>query len=156
MDTQPTTPPPATPKRLVRSKTNKVIAGVCAGLGDYLGFDPTIIRVLFVVLLFGDGFGLLLYLILWFLMPEGETDARSVEERAKGAAEQMKSTAQGAINTVQRVNQTDGRVVIGAILIMFGAMALINIYLPWKFFRWETIWPILIVAAGLAIILKRK
>ena len=55
-------------KRLV--KKNKKIFGVCGGLGDYFGIDPTIVRILFVaaVILYGSGF--LLYVILALVMPE--------------------------------------------------------------------------------------
>ena len=60
-------------KRLMRSTSDRMIAGVCAGLADYLGIDPTIMRVLFVVLALAGGPGILAYLILWIVMPEGET-----------------------------------------------------------------------------------
>ncbi len=57
-------------KRLYRSKTNKVIAGVCGGLGEYLRIDPVIFRILLVVLIFFRGAGLLVYLIAWLCMPK--------------------------------------------------------------------------------------
>ena len=58
-------------KRLTRSTSNRMIAGVCAGLGEYLGIDPTIIRLL-VVLAFFTGFGgiALVYLIMALIVPE--------------------------------------------------------------------------------------
>lgn len=56
-------------KKLSRSN-NKMIGGVCAGIAEYLGLDPTIIRVVWVLLLFFAGFGILLYLILWIVMPK--------------------------------------------------------------------------------------
>ncbi|MFY9153354.1 MAG: PspC domain-containing protein [Prolixibacteraceae bacterium] len=61
----------AVEKRLYRSK-NKMVAGVCAGLGDYLNMDPTIVRILYVVLsLASVGFpGLIAYLIMWAIIPE--------------------------------------------------------------------------------------
>lgn len=56
-------------KRLMRVEDGKVIAGVCVGLARYLGVDPTVVRIIFVLLaLFAAG-GVLLYLILWLLMP---------------------------------------------------------------------------------------
>ncbi|MBK7215950.1 MAG: PspC domain-containing protein [Candidatus Promineofilum sp.] len=56
-------------KRLTRVEEGRMIAGVCAGLGRYLGMDPTIVRIIFVLLaLFAMG-GVLLYLILWLVMP---------------------------------------------------------------------------------------
>ena len=58
-------------KKLTRSASNRMIAGVCAGLGEYLGIDPTIVRLL-VILAFFTGFGgiALVYLIMAIVVPE--------------------------------------------------------------------------------------
>jgi phage shock protein C len=56
-------------KRLCRSN-NKMLAGVCAGVAEYLGWDPTIVRVIWIVLTLAGGSGILLYLILWLVMPQ--------------------------------------------------------------------------------------
>ncbi len=59
-------------KVLTRSKSNRMIAGVCAGLGDYLNIDPTVIRLLFVLGFFTfNGAMLLVYLIMAIVTPEG-------------------------------------------------------------------------------------
>ena len=57
-------------KQLRRSKNNRLIAGVCGGLGDYLGIDPVIVRLLWALSIFGFGTGLLLYILAWILIPE--------------------------------------------------------------------------------------
>jgi len=58
-------------KTLTRSKSNKMIAGVCAGLAEYLNMDPTVVRLLFVLGFFGLHGGLLLaYLIMAIVTPE--------------------------------------------------------------------------------------
>ncbi|HZG67549.1 MAG TPA: PspC domain-containing protein [Herpetosiphonaceae bacterium] len=58
-------------RQLRRSRTNRRIAGVCGGLGEQFGIDPTLIRILFVLLgLPGGAPGVLLYMILWLVMPE--------------------------------------------------------------------------------------
>ena len=56
-------------KRLTRSN-NKMIGGVCAGLAEYLDLDPTIVRIVWVLMVFFAGFGGLLYVILWLVMPK--------------------------------------------------------------------------------------
>ncbi len=57
-------------KKLYRSKTNKKLAGVCGGLGEYFGIDPTVIRVGFVILALPGGLpGVLPYLLLWIVIP---------------------------------------------------------------------------------------
>jgi phage shock protein C len=55
-------------KRLTRSK-DKMIGGVCAGLANYFDMDPTIMRILFVVIAFAGGASLLAYLIMWVIVP---------------------------------------------------------------------------------------
>lgn len=57
-------------KKLFRSTKNKLIAGVCGGIGEYLGIDPTIIRILWIALTLLYGFGILLYLIMWVIVPK--------------------------------------------------------------------------------------
>lgn len=57
-------------KRLYRSQTNRKIAGVCGGIGEYLNVDPTIIRLIWVLLVFFVGTGLLAYLIAALIIPE--------------------------------------------------------------------------------------
>ena len=57
-------------KRLYRSMTNRKIFGVCGGLGDYFNVDPTLIRLLWLVLLFAAGSGFLAYIIAAIIMPE--------------------------------------------------------------------------------------
>lgn len=56
-------------KRLTRSN-NGMIGGVCAGLAEYLNLDPTIVRIVWVLMVLFVGFGILLYVILWLVMPK--------------------------------------------------------------------------------------
>ncbi|GAB2811044.1 PspC domain-containing protein [Dyella kyungheensis] len=58
-------------RRLHRSLTDRKLAGVCGGIAEYLGWDPTLVRVLWIVLTFLGGSGILAYLILWLVMPDG-------------------------------------------------------------------------------------
>jgi phage shock protein C len=57
-------------KRLVRPTTDRMIAGVAAGLANYMNMDPTIVRLLFVLLGLAGGPGILIYIIMWIVMPE--------------------------------------------------------------------------------------
>jgi phage shock protein C len=56
-------------KKLYRSRHNRMIWGVCSGLANYFGLDPTLIRVLFVISAFCSGMGLLAYIIMAILIP---------------------------------------------------------------------------------------
>ena len=62
-------------KRLVRNVQDKKIAGVCAGLADYLDIDATLVRGLWIFFTLLGGSGILAYLILWLIMPEAGTEA---------------------------------------------------------------------------------
>jgi len=72
---QPTPTPPPTPPRtlLVRSRSDKVVAGVCGGFADYTGFDANLIRIIMVAAtVLGFGSPIIVYLAAWLLMPEGD------------------------------------------------------------------------------------
>jgi len=58
------------PKRLKRSISDKMLAGVCGGLADYFEIDPTIVRLLFVLAVIIGGTGILAYLIMWLIVPK--------------------------------------------------------------------------------------
>ena len=58
------------PKRLYRSRSKRMLGGVCGGLGEYLNIDPVVLRVIFVIVGFLYGASLLIYLIMWILVPE--------------------------------------------------------------------------------------
>jgi phage shock protein PspC (stress-responsive transcriptional regulator) len=71
--TQPMTPPPSapTPKRLVRSREDRWVAGVCGGVAAYLGVDSNLVRLIVVLgTIFGLGSLLVAYVVAWVLMPE--------------------------------------------------------------------------------------
>ncbi|MBD8898257.1 PspC domain-containing protein [Rhodanobacter sp. DHG33] len=57
-------------KRLYRSRQNRTLAGVCGGIAEYLGWDPTMVRVAWIILTLLGGSGILIYLIFWLVMPE--------------------------------------------------------------------------------------
>ena len=57
-------------KRLYRARDERMIAGVCGGIANYFGVDPTIIRLIFVIFALGIGSGVLAYIILAIIMPE--------------------------------------------------------------------------------------
>ena len=57
-------------KKLYRSRNNRMIGGVCGGLAQYLGIDPTVVRVIMALVTFVGGMSLLVYLLMWLLIPE--------------------------------------------------------------------------------------
>jgi phage shock protein C len=57
-------------KILYRSKNNKIIAGVCSGIAEYFNIDPTIVRLLWLLLALSGGAGVIAYIIAWVIIPE--------------------------------------------------------------------------------------
>jgi len=124
----PTTGESAAP-RLRRSVDDRVIAGVCGGLGRYFNVDPVFFRLAFVVLAVGGGSGVLLYLIAWVAVPEqGKDEAIGFSSASLG---------------------TQGPVLAGVALVAVGLMLLINNLVPW-FDR--VMLPLVIIAAGAALL----
>lgn len=82
-------------KRLYRSRTNKIIAGVCGGLAEYFSIDPTIVRIAFVLFAFAWGAGIFFYLVMMVIIPlQGKNETEpSLGNRVKGAAEEITTSA---------------------------------------------------------------
>ncbi len=77
-------------RRLYRSSTDRMVAGVCGGLGEYLDIDPTLIRLLFVAaVLAGFGSGILLYLVLMIVMPLEDSTPFPNGALEEGAGDQV-------------------------------------------------------------------
>ncbi len=104
-----------------------MIAGVCGGLAEYLGVDPVWVRLIFVLLTFASGLSLIVYLTLWWIMPE---EAPSSEE-AKIMA-----------------RPSSGRRFAGLVLVVLGTVFLLqNLGLIWVDF--DLVWPVLLILLGL-------
>jgi len=106
-------------KKLVRSRTDKKIAGVCGGLGDYFGIDPLWIRLAFVLVFFAGGSSLLAYIVMWIIMPEAPEygsaidapvlDSRPAEPRAAGGSNPLGDDVTEQVErAVERATGVDG------------------------------------------------
>ncbi|MEX0789475.1 MAG: PspC domain-containing protein [Actinomycetota bacterium] len=86
------TAPPVPPKRLLRSTTNRWMAGVAGGLAGYFTVDANLIRLLFVLLTICGGIGIPTYLVAWLIIPR-EDEAQSIGERMIGRVNQATPVA---------------------------------------------------------------
>ena len=122
----------AAPKRFYRSRNDHMVGGVAGGLAQYFNIDPTLVRLVFVVLAFA-GFGVLAYLILWIVVP-----VRPEGEPEPGVT--------GTLNTSR------GREVAGYVLLALGAL-LLAANLGWFDAFWgRLIWPLFLVALGVVLL----
>jgi phage shock protein C len=131
---------PRTRGQVRRSRSDRIIGGVCAGLAKYFELDPVIVRLLFVVLALAQGAGVLLYFVLLVALPEEQVG----EPASAPAAE---APANGS-------RQRRG-VLAGALLVALGAYLLI-VNLGWLWWwDWKFAGPATLIAAGLAILFWR-
>lgn len=142
--------------RLYRSQTERMLGGVCGGLAKYLQIDLTIIRLFFVVLTLLGGFGPLLYLILWIVVPlEGQVDAtpQSLDgEELKERAEMVKDEF---VTAVKQPSQNSARF-IGIALVLAGAYIFMKeLNIPWlSWLDSGVIWAGLILLAGIVLLVR--
>ncbi len=119
------------PRVLRRSRDDRVIGGVCAGLGRYLGVDPVLLRIAFVVLAIAGGGGVILYIVGWVLIPE-EKPGEALGAKAPSSAESL-------------------RLVAGGTLIAVGLLLLLNLSIP-RIGKY--LWPLALIAIGIAVIVQ--
>lgn len=72
-----------TAKRLYREPDNRMLGGVCGGLGAYFNTDPILFRIIFILISLGMGSGVIIYIILWIAIPEAITTAQKLEMRGE-------------------------------------------------------------------------
>ncbi len=155
------------PKRqkLYRSESDKIIAGVSGGLGDYFGVDPVVIRVIFVALCFAGGSGIILYLILALIIPN-EHAVRHVPDPAR-TAEQANSPAESFVSDLRdsaehfadrvkhnRYGRARPSYWVGTLIIIVGVLLLLQEFLPTIQIHGEVIWAVIIIFVGISLLTR--
>jgi phage shock protein C len=126
---------------LYRSRTEKVIGGVCGGLAKYLDIDVSIMRIITVLVVLAAGTGLLAYIIAMIIIPK-----EPIGETAQGiSAEPVASESSPAPRWIW------GTIVPGIVLVFIGAILLLREF--WYWFDFDTLWPVFIIIAGVAFLL---
>lgn len=141
--------------RLTRSHSNSMIAGVCGGLGEYLNVDPILFRILFVLALIVGGSGLLVYIILWIVIPEEKPNTqKSNNLNYENMTDSNNQTGNG-FNPAPDQNKpqkNDGNLWGGLILITLGGIFLIDRFVPRIDFG--DLWPLILIVVGVILITK--
>ena len=88
-------------KKLYRSETDKMIGGVCGGIAEYFGIDSTIVRLLFALIVISAGTGLVLYIILWIIVPTKSNVGLSSEEVMANNTKEVRESAKKMVNEVK-------------------------------------------------------
>lgn len=144
-------------RRLYRSRSDSVLGGVAGGVADYLDIDPSIVRIVWAILaLVTGGIFLVLYIVMWIVVPEAPPAAMPPQgvagmpaAAAPGATTPGAGTPAAATPTA-RHRGSGGAVVFGLILIAAGVWFLVDEYLP--AFDRDLVWPIALVIVGGALL----
>lgn len=131
-------------KILLRSRRNRVIAGVCAGLADYFKIDIALMRVLFVVATICGSFGFWMYVILWIVLPE----ENMLEQSASGIDDTIDITPK------EDRRPKNGAMIASLILIFIGLIALVDNFssISWV---WK-LWPVALIIIGVVLIINSQ
>lgn len=141
-------------ERLYRSRDERVLFGVAGGIGDWLNIDPTLVRIVFALLVITGGFGLLLYIVLAFVIPEepplaAGTAAAAGDEAAPvsgGSWTDDRAAERAARRMARAGNDGRGVVVFGAVLILIGAWFLLRRFIP--SIDGDLLFPVLLIGIG--------
>lgn len=153
--------PPSRPaqlglKHLKRSETDKILFGVCGGLGEYFELDSTVFRIIFVLLTLFGGLGLVLYIILALLVPaSSETNRDVVQEMRQGAEtfrQAVTPAAEQATHSTPRESSGPHR--LGLALIVIGILFLLSNFGFFAGLNLSRLWPILLVLLGLVVLAR--
>jgi phage shock protein C len=148
-------------KRLYRSRTDRVIWGVCGGLAKYFDIDPVIVRVVALLLIFADGLGILAYIIMAIVVPLEGSKVATPREAVKENIEDIKASAGEIRSTFERkeggsADETDLRrkrsIFLGLSILAIAIIILLsNLGFFW-WFHWGIFIGLAVLAIGLYII----
>lgn len=123
-------------RRLYRSKKNRMIAGVCGGIAEYLNIDPAIVRLIMALLVLANGLGIILYILALIIIPQNPDDSAHADTVGYG--------------------ESRNPVTIGIILIILGLVAILWTWgIPWiSVIRPGVFLGIIIIIAGLYFLIR--
>ncbi len=129
-------------KRLYRSRSNRMIWGVCGGLANYFNVDSTIVRLIAVLFLFLGGFAILAYIILAIVVPLEPSKRAASQEVPERAGQERVDDAQYSQS-----------VAVGVVLILIGILFLAGVVNLFWWFRWGGFWAFALVLIGVLVVL---
>ncbi|MGM0446600.1 MAG: PspC domain-containing protein [Bacillota bacterium] len=127
-------------KKLYRSRENRVIGGVCGGVGEYFEIDPVIVRIILLLLFFVGGIGFITYIIAWIIIPERPFEKENIE----------------VDETVIKEQKEKRMKILGYILFGLGVYFILEIWFNINIEFGAELWSIGLIILGIVIIFKNK
>jgi phage shock protein C len=153
-------------KKLYRSTTDKMLGGVAGGLAEYFDIDSTLIRVLFIVVVFLGGGGIIAYIILWIVVPQKPHEIPKSFREKPSSEESGKNEFQHSATDSDSFNVSNSgtasvesdtsnkQIWIAIILIVIGGLLLLDNIFPR--FHFDHYWPLILIGIGVGLLLKAK
>lgn len=134
---------PNSSTHLYRSETDRYLAGICGGIAEYFGLDSTLVRVLFITIILLGGSGLVVYFILWLVIPTKSENINNTKEMSmKTSSDKTNSTE------LNKKNKSLG----GLFLIGIGLLMLLDNFGIGRYLMLEKTWPSIFIVLGLIIL----
>lgn len=143
---------------IYRSEDNKIMGGVCGGLGEYFNLDPNVIRVIFVLLAVFGGSGFLIYIILWIMLPsksQANLGKNHLKENLREMKEKVSQFAHDFKNSAKSDNKQDSKNLFAFIAILLGIIFLLQNFGFGDLFNLSRLWPVILIALGISFMFKR-
>lgn len=153
-------------RRLTRSRDDCMLFGVCGGIGEYFGIDPTVVRLVFVMIALFGGASIIAYPILAIIIPParpstprdpGEPAPSTAETTLGELGDQPISTLEDDLASLAaRRRRQSNRALAGFLLAGVGLFFLLtNLGFFW-WFNWSKLWPLVLIGIGIALVLTRR
>jgi phage shock protein C len=154
-------------ERLYRSSTQRMLGGVCGGLGEYFNIDPTLVRIVYILVTIATGvlLGIGLYIVLWLIVPSEASVGKSIRESMRENVDEMAQSARDISNEVQATlrrsppegaHRIERAALAGLILVAIGVLFLLANLDPLGWLRWARFWPLILIVIGLLLLLRRR
>ncbi len=144
-------------KRLYRSRTDRMVSGVSAGLGEYFNIDPTLFRALFVILALFNGIGLFLYILLVIIIPNKPETGAMKSEKSNAVGSTGEAGASSGDLGQKDESGFGKRNLLGFFVVLLGLMLLVGQFFPryLRWLTWETVGALAIIFVGIYLITKK-
>jgi phage shock protein C len=141
--------------RIYRSRSDRMLGGVCAGLASYLNIDSVWVRLFFVLLALGDGIGILFYMILWVVLPNEDKQTSSTDFKSGEVSRRLEEFGNEIGEAASHPHPNSVKF-IGFGLVVVGIFYLLkNLNLVWlQWVNREVLLPVLLIAGGCILLYR--